>query len=81
MADPEPTHAAHPGAPRWVKIAAVVVALVVVVLVISKLAGVEHGPGRHGGDTTAPAGAERHERPPGAEGHRPPAGVPQHDAP
>lgn len=33
--------------PRWVKIFAVVGALIVVLLVVALLAG--HGPGRHGG--------------------------------
>jgi hypothetical protein len=38
----------HPGTPRWVKMSALVVAVLVVALVIAMLlAGGEHGPGRH----------------------------------
>ncbi len=77
----------HPGMPRWVKGAIVVVVVLVVVLVVGKLAGVEHGPGMHGGggqtpasqvseDGTTPAAGEEGHRPPtGAEGHTPPPGV------
>ena len=45
----------HPGAPRWVKVAAVLVLLLIAALVISKLAGAEHGPGMHGGGAISPA--------------------------
>ena len=34
--------------PRWVKVAIAVVALLIVLLVVSQLAGIEHGPGMHG---------------------------------
>lgn len=52
------------GAPRWVKALGLVVLVLVLVLVVSKLAGVDHGPGMHSsGDRpattatqTAPAG-------------------------
>lgn len=39
--------AAPPPRPRWVKIALFLVLALVVALVVSRLAGVEHGPGRH----------------------------------
>jgi hypothetical protein len=35
------------GMPRWVKVLAIVVVVLAVALVVSMLAGVEHGPGRH----------------------------------
>lgn len=40
-----------PGAPRWVRVCAVVAGAVLVLLLVLKLAGVggEHGPGRHVG--------------------------------
>ena len=44
-----------PGVPRWVKVSGAVMLLIVVVLVVSKLAGVEHGPGRHSGSSDPPA--------------------------
>ena len=49
LTTPERTlqRSSHPGAPRWVKVAGIVVFVLIVVLVVSKLAGVEHGPGRH----------------------------------
>ena len=45
-----------PGIPRWVKFSGAAVLVVVVVLVVSALAGVDHGPQRHMGDdsTSAP---------------------------
>jgi hypothetical protein len=45
--DPRP-----PSTPRWVKVSGIVAAVVVVAIVISALAGGEHGPGRYmpGGD-------------------------------
>ena len=81
----------HPGMPRWVKAAIVVVLVVVVVLVIGKLAGVEHGPGMHGGngqapasevsdDGTTPSDAGGPSMSGGAGGHRPPPGA-DHGAP
>ena len=44
-------HDGPPGMPRWVKVSALVVGLVVVVLVILQVAGVgpSHGPQLHGG--------------------------------
>ena len=38
-----------PGMPRWVRIAAIVVGLLILVFVVLQLAGVggDHGPGRH----------------------------------
>ncbi len=37
------------GMPRWVKVSLIVFAVLVVAFVISMLAGVDHGPGLHGG--------------------------------
>ena len=42
-----PKPASPPGAPRWVKATVIAVLLVIVVLVVSQLVGVDHGPGRH----------------------------------
>ncbi len=36
-----------PGTPRWVKVAAVLVALLAVLLIVLLLLGGGHGPGRH----------------------------------
>ena len=69
---------AHPGMPRWVKAAIAVVLVLVVVLVIGKLVGVDHGPGMHGGKGQTPASrvSEDGAAPPaGAEGHTPPPGI------
>ena len=77
----------HPGMPRWVKAAIAVVLVLVVVLVIGKLVGVDHGAGMHDGNgqttasqvsedgATPPAGAEGRTPPAGAEGHTPPPGI------
>jgi len=67
MARPPAPHAdadAVPGMPRWVKVIAVVAALVVLVLIIGKLSGADHGPGRHapggaGASITAPVSGGR----------------------
>ena len=53
MTEPEgtndPTGAEPPGLPRWVKALAIVLALVVLLAVAATLiAGIDHGPGRHG---------------------------------
>lgn len=47
--DPQDTNAVPPGMPRWVKVAAIVVGLLVLVVLILQLTGVagEHGPGMH----------------------------------
>ena len=49
---PRSPHTTPPGAPRWVKVFAIIAAIVVVAIVILALAGGEHGPSRHmlGGD-------------------------------
>lgn len=41
------------GTPRWVKIFGIIALLVIVLLIVLKLLGAEHGPGRHtpGGGT------------------------------
>ena len=58
-----------PGMPRWVKIAAIVVGLLVLLFVVLQLTGIggEHGPGRHmSGATTPPVGAPAVEGSPAA---------------
>jgi hypothetical protein len=61
-----------PGVPRWVKVTGVVVLLLVAILVVSKFAGVEHGPGRHSGSDDSPGQTQ----PAGTGGHTgPPPGV------
>ena len=48
--EPRPgTEDAPPGMPRWVKIAAVVVGLLILVFLVLQLTGIagEHGPGMH----------------------------------
>jgi hypothetical protein len=47
MTDPETESA--PGMPRWVKVLLVIAIAIAVGFVVSRLAGVEHGPGLHGG--------------------------------
>lgn len=49
MADPrrDPTSNAEPGAPRWVKVLGAITLVLVLLLVVSLLAGVRHGPGLH----------------------------------
>jgi hypothetical protein len=37
----------YPGAPRWVKVSAIVVAVLIALVVIALVAGGGHGPGRH----------------------------------
>jgi hypothetical protein len=41
--------AAPPGMPRWVKVFLIVMVLLALALLISALAGIQHGPGLHGG--------------------------------
>ena len=51
--EPEPTRSAGagsdqpPGVPNWVKISAIVVAILVVAVIVAMLLGGNHGPGRH----------------------------------
>ena len=54
-----PERPSPPGAPRWVKVAGIVTAVLVLVLVVLVLNGTDHGPGRHGGGGQG--------RPPGLE--------------
>jgi hypothetical protein len=42
-----------PGTPRWVKVAAVIALLILVMLAVALLSGGKHGPGRHALDTGA----------------------------
>jgi hypothetical protein len=77
MADP-PRYA-PPRAPRWVKVSAIIVGVLILLVLIAKLTGLggEHGPGRHtGASGTPPAGVTEIQAPsvgnPG--GHAPPEG-------
>jgi hypothetical protein len=70
MADPTPYSEAEddtarrpsgPGMPRWVKISLVIAILLILAFVVTRLLGVQHGPGLHGppqgsGDHTASVG-------------------------
>ena len=49
----EPGHGSTPGTPRWVKVFGIIALVLILVFVISLLAGVRHGPGLHtpSGDT------------------------------
>ena len=37
----------HPGAPRWVKVSAIIAGVLILLVVIALLVGGDHGPGRH----------------------------------
>jgi hypothetical protein len=83
-----PGREATPGTPRWVKVFAILVLVLVLLFVILKVTGLggEHGPGRHTGDggDTPPASVTKAggggDTPPasvteaGGGGHTPPAG-------
>jgi hypothetical protein len=56
---------APPRMPRWVKVSTVIVVVLALVFVVTRLAGVQHGPGLH-----TPDGSER---PTPTLGHTPPA--------
>jgi hypothetical protein len=43
----EPGHGSMRGTPRWVKVFGIIALVLIVVFVISLLAGVRHGPGMH----------------------------------
>ena len=43
----EPGHGSTRGTPRWVKVFGIIVLVLVLLFVISLLAGVRHGPGLH----------------------------------
>jgi hypothetical protein len=49
------TAAPQPGTPRWVKVAAVIALVILVMLVVALLSGGKHGPGRHADTGTRPA--------------------------
>jgi hypothetical protein len=73
MAEPSPRSDADQGTPprmpRWVKIAAIIVGLLVLLFVVLQLTGVggEHGPGRHmSGAATPTVGAPAVEDSPAA---------------
>jgi hypothetical protein len=53
MADSPPP--APPKAPRWVKVSAIIVGVLILLVVIAKLTGLggDHGPGRHTGASGA----------------------------
>lgn len=60
MAEPSPRSDADQGTPprmpRWVKVAAITVGLLILVFLILQLTGIagEHGPGRHMSGATTP---------------------------
>lgn len=65
-----------PRAPRWVKVSAIIVGVLILLVVIAKLTGLggDHGPGRHtGAGDTPPAG--------GTAVHALPGGSPVASAP
>jgi cytochrome b561 len=51
------TYGRPPGMPRWVKVTAIVVGVLVLLFLVLQLTGVagQHGPGRHLSDGPAPA--------------------------
>jgi hypothetical protein len=51
----------YPGTPRWVKVAGVLAAVLVLILVALMHAGVLHGPGLHGGHSDQPSSGGAHE--------------------
>lgn len=63
--EPEPTRRRGassdqpPGLPNWVKISAIVVAILVAVAVVAMLLGGNHGPGRHMSAPTSEVGASQ----------------------
>lgn len=66
-----------PGAPRWVKVAALIVGVLILLVVIAQLTGLggDHGPGRHvGADSAALTGiAQFDARSSLVQGHQAPA--------
>jgi hypothetical protein len=74
-----PDRGSSPGTPRWVKVSAAIVLVLVLVFVVLKVTGLggEHGPGRHtGGGETPPASVREAD---GAGGDTSPAGVREAD--
>ena len=65
----EPGHGSTRGTPRWVKVFGIIALVLVLLFVISLLAGVRHGPGLHtpsgdaGGYTRHSSVAEHGEQP------------------
>jgi hypothetical protein len=65
----EPGHGSTRGTPRWVKVFGIIALVLVLLFVISLLAGVRHGPGLHtpsgdaGGSTRHPSAVEHGEQP------------------
>ena len=51
-------HETAPRMPRWVKVAAIIVGLLLLLFVVLQLTGIggEHGPGRHMSGQTTPTG-------------------------
>jgi hypothetical protein len=72
MAEVPPIPEAKPRTPRWVKVMALAaIAIAVLLVVVMKLSGGQHGPARHlpGGGGSSPGVVED------GGGHRPPPGV------
>lgn len=65
-----PAEASGPtgGMPRWVKVSLIALLVVVLLFGVGKLTGIggDHGPGRHGGETTPSSVVDE------GGGHRPP---------
>lgn len=57
--DPHDEQTEYAGMPAWVKAILAVVAVLVLVVVVARLSGVEHGPGRHAGPAASSPGSVR----------------------
>ena len=70
-ADNNPSREGPPGMPRWVKVAAIIVGVLILLFVVLKITGIggEHGPGRHMSGTGAPPFSLVAERAPSAVDH------------
>jgi hypothetical protein len=65
---------APPRAPRWIKVSAIVVGVLILLIIVVRVTGLgggDHGPGRHPGGGTPPAGVTVHTPPGGNPGGNP----------
>lgn len=67
-------HPPRPGAPRWVKVFAVIAVVAVVMVVVMLLAGGNHGPGRHASGDPGGPGTTSAVTQSGVGGHQSPSG-------
>ncbi len=69
-----------PGMPRWVKVSAIIVGILVLLVVLVKVTGVggEHGPGRHAPNGAGVQVEQQDVRHVTSGEHTPPASVPDH---